>query len=72
VGKIPPSASPEARLAVLGTRADQLRTRLKAAVLREEYETAAELRDKLAGAEAELLRHLDDSGETRRAGGGPG
>jgi protein arginine kinase activator len=62
VGKIPPSASPETRLAVLGARADQLRARLNAAVLREEYELAAGLRDQLAAVEA----------EARRAGGAAG
>lgn len=62
VGKIPPSATPEARLAVLGARADQLRALLNAAVLREEYEIAAKLRDQLASAEA----------ESRPAATGPG
>jgi protein arginine kinase activator len=54
VGKIPPSASPEARLAVLGARADQLKALLNVAVLREDYESAAKLRDRLASAEAEV------------------
>jgi len=54
VGKIPPSATPEARLAVLGARADQLKGLLGAAVRREEYEIAAKLRDQLASAEAEV------------------
>ena len=67
VGKIPPNAPPEVRLAVLGARADHIRGRLKAAVLREEYELAAELRDQLAAAEAEA-RRLGEAG----AGGGAG
>lgn len=56
VGKIPPNASPAAKLAVLGARANHLRGRLKAAVLQEKYELAASLRDQLAGAEAEMRR----------------
>lgn len=67
VGKIPPNAPPEVRLAVLGARADHIRARLRATVLREEYELAAEMRDQLAAAEAEA-RRLGEAG----AGGGAG
>lgn len=47
VGKIPVGADAETRRTVLRARADALRRRLDTAVMREEYETAAELRDEI-------------------------
>lgn len=56
VGKVPGRASPEVKLAVLTARAEQLQGRLDGAVRREDYESAAKLRDEIGTTREEIAR----------------
>lgn len=56
VGKVPGTASPETKLAVLTARAEHLQGRLDGAVRREDYESAAKLRDEIGTTREEIAR----------------